>query len=409
MTTNRRFVRPFLFGCVFLFAGIASAQEFEPREAKVIAGTLNMRNVAAIDGTRVGSVSRGQEVYVLERSKAQSNIEGAYDYWYKIRHGGKTGWVFGAFLTFEVNVEGGVRWKSVHASDVFVRGVAVSQNGTILVGGEEGVIFISSNRGSSWRRVVPQALGTTIGKIHRMLVHGGSIWIAASGEKGGGVWKTTNNGGSWAQFTKAQGLPENDVFSLAATSDGSIWAGTAAGLSVSRDGGVSWNRHGPDDDLNIISLAVTDDGTEAFIGTTSGVYILREKAGLFGGSKVVWDRIGKGEPNVGNRVHGLSLTPGGTVIVGTEEGLSRTTLSNPDAWSAIGGKTTVNSVLVDSFNRILVATENGLNISLDEGVSWVTYKKEHGLAANQILEIGVDPSNRTIWATSGSAGLSRSD
>ena len=56
--------------------------------------------------------------------------------------------------------------------------------------------------------------------------------------------------------------------------------------------------------------------------------------------------------------------------------------------------------------EIYVATDNGLNISIDNGISWITYKKENGIADNKVIDLSINKKDGTVWITSGNSGLS---
>ena len=79
-------------------------------------------------------------------------------------------------------------------------------------------------------------------------------------------WSATVSGAeiirSWSTVRKEQGLMVNYVASIAHARDGSVWFGTAAG--VSRFDGRSWVHHTTDDGLPgflVTHVHVDDDGT----------------------------------------------------------------------------------------------------------------------------------------------------
>ncbi len=405
-----------LCGALALTVGLFG-DEFQPGKAKVTASALNVRNIASAGGSVVGTLRRGDVVEVVARSTAEAEIDGVRAYWYKVTFASKdrkgkvstsSGWIFGGYITFELNVERGLKFRSQRPSgSQNYRGVAVARNGNVLVGGRGGTIYITSNQGRSWRGIAPQALGNAIGVARKMVLSGNEIWVAAEGSKGGGVWKTANSGESWAQYTTGQGLPSNDVRDITRAADGSLWAATSKGVATSRDEGRTWKRFGPEDPIDALSIAV--DGGTVIVGTASGLFTVGEKSSFFGGKSTVWKRRGEGQPNMGNRVYALALGSGGRIWAGTDKGLARSTTSALDSWAAVGGETQANSILMDGEKRILVCTDNGLNISLDSGDTWVTYKTESGLASNRVYEVAVDPKTARLWVTMGEGGVGSSD
>ncbi|TGL59240.1 SH3 domain-containing protein [Leptospira sarikeiensis] len=382
---------------------------FQAGKAKVTAGELNVRNIATTGGDVVATLKRGDVLDVVDRSTKESTEDGITDFWYKISLPKKrSGWVFGGYISFEMNLEGGLRWKVVNpGGGAKFSGIVVSNNGEVLAATDAGSIHISSDKGKSWKKIVPQALGNSIGKINKLILVNKDIWVAASGETGGGVWKTSNTGKSWAQFSTAQGLSSNDVNDIAFQKDGSIIAATEKGMSQTKDGGQTWtsNVNGEELDAKILSIAVSPDG-KVFAGTSKGLYAFIESSGVFGGAKFSWNRVGKGQPNMGDYIYAVGVTNGGDIFVGTELGVSKANTKDLDKWSGVGGKSIVNAIYMES-SRILIGTDNGLNISTDNGLSWVTYKKENGLANNKITAISVNPNgDKIIWTISGSDGLS---
>ena len=270
---------------LMVFAAGAAAEEFQPGKAKVTATVLNVRNIASAGGSVVGSLKRGDVVEVVQRAGSDAEVDGVRSYWYRVtfqvadRKGklkAASGWIFGAYITFELNVRHGLKFRSQRPSGAqSYRGVAVAPNGQVMVGGRSGSIYITANQGRSWSKIAPQALGNSIGTARKMLVSGREIWVAAEGKRGGGVWKTANSGESWAQYTIGQGLPSNEVRDITRASDGALWVATEKGIAFSRDEGRSWKRYG------------------------------------------------EGQPNMGKRVYALALGPGGRLWAGTDRGLTR--------------------------------------------------------------------------------------
>lgn len=400
-------ISAFIISALFALSVNVLAQDstFQPGQAKVTASVLNVRNIASSGGTVVLTLKRGDVIDVIEKSQHPSVIDGTEDYWYKITlPKNKTGWVFGQYISFELNLESGLRWKSStpDSSQKFTS-VAVSESGMIMVGCKSGNIFLSNDNGKNWRKVLPQALGVSIGYINSIFVSKNIIWIAASGGDGGGLWKSTNNGSSWAQFTTSQGLLSNDVFDVV-ESGGVIYAATSKGLCISKNSGMSFTADEEIED-GTNALAVTSNGV-IIAGTSKGLFIFMDKKNPMTGTDKKWQEIKTKTPNMGKKVFTVAASSNGDIYVGTDKGLTKSSLSNISEWFSIGGKVEVNYIFIDSTSRVIVATNNGLNISLDQGASWVTYKKENGLASNEIYRAAVSVKTGIIWTISVNAGLS---
>ena len=83
---------------------IAQKSNFKPCQAKVTASTLNVRHIPSTTGNIEGTFKRNDIVNVIDKSKNTSTVSGVTEYWYKVElPKKKTGWVFGQFITFELD------------------------------------------------------------------------------------------------------------------------------------------------------------------------------------------------------------------------------------------------------------------------------------------------------------------
>jgi len=384
---------------------IAQDSNFRPGQAKVTATTLNVRHIPSTSGNVEATFKRGDVVDVIERSKNISDVNGTKDYWYKVElPKKKTGWVFGQFITFELNTESGPRWKSTtpDRSQKFTS-IAISESGQLMAGTQSGNMFLSSDNGKTFKKILPQALGLSVGRINSIHSTKSTIWIAASGDSNGGVWKSTNNGSSWVQITTSQGLLSNDVYDIA-EAGGVLYAATRKGLCISSDNGMSFTAE-KNVNMQVNGLAVSANNIIA-AATSSGLYIGTDKKG---DTRKNWEKVKAKTTNLGDNVYTVAISPANDIYVGTDKGLAKSSLSNLNQWVSIGGKVDINSIIVDKDGRVLVATNNGLNISLDQGGFWTTYKDENGLASSKVYRVAVNPVSGVIWVVSLDSGLSYSD
>ena len=106
-------------------------------------------------------------------------------------------------------------------------------------GGDAGI--------SNWEWLGPGNIG---GRVRALLIHPGDPDILWAGSAGGGIWKTTNGGNSWAPLNDflpsiavgCMALDPNDPDVLYAGT-GESFAGDGlpgAGVFKSADGGVTW-------------------------------------------------------------------------------------------------------------------------------------------------------------------------
>ncbi len=128
-------------------------------------------------------------------------------------------------------IDGGKSFKLMTASDVIVNGIYVNpldhnkvllatDRSGVLVSNDAGLSFTQSNTGFSQRKVEALLVSHSQGE---------GIYAGVANDKNyGGVFFSGDQGGSWKQLSA--GLNELDVFALAESSDGRIFAGTEKGI-----------------------------------------------------------------------------------------------------------------------------------------------------------------------------------
>jgi len=400
--------------CLTIISFAIAQTDFQPTQGKITASTVNIRNIPSAGGVNIGTLKRSDVVNVIGRSQNKSEIEGKEDYWYKIQfNDGKktiTGWVFGGFISFELNLESGLRWKSATPSPgASLTAISTDTNGNIYAGTSSGDLFISFDYGKSWRKVVPQALGVSIGHIKKIVIDDNMILIASKGDKNGGIWKSTNNGASWSQFTTSQGLPSNEVVDIAIAPNKYIYAITSDKICVSNDGCANWkilDDSGLKGKYNVIAI---DRSGIVFVGTNKGAFKMKKLIDVFGKEDTSWIAVGQKSPNMGE-VYAIAINPhANEIYVGCNKGLNKSNLDNLDSWQGIGGQSIINDIMIEPDGRTSVATEYGLNISIDNGASWVTYKSENGLSNNYVYRIALHSKNKSIWLITGKDGINYSE
>lgn len=204
----------------------------------------------------------------------------------------------------------------------------------------------------------------------------GTIWIASFA---GMLRKSTDNGKTWHRVilppdgsidtispkdtlnfdlspsSGAIGLRENlnhRVFSVFASSDSTIWVGTAGGINKSTDGGISWRKYTHQNQVKSIS----------------GNFVVALNKQRWQSRELIWAATVNASDK--NEQQGVSFTEDGG------ESWTRTLL----------GERAHNFSFRDSI--VYVATNNGLFRSLDFGRTW----QRNGIIS--------DPSNRQQFTTS---------
>ena len=144
---------------------------------------------------------------------------------------------------------------------------------------------------SQWTSIGPQPINTysqlNAGRIWALGVDPGNTAVAYAGTDGGGVWKTTNGGTTWAPLTDQQASLGITSLALDPSNSAVIYAGTggsaaiAAGILKSTDGGNTWTQiTGPflpadEYPLQVSAIAVNAGNDQIVLAGASGYGIYR--------------------------------------------------------------------------------------------------------------------------------------
>ena len=388
---------------------IAQDSNFQPCKAKVTGATPNVRHIPSAGGNVIATLKTDDIVNIIEKSKNISEVDGVRDYWYKVElSNNKKGWVYGQFISLNPNSTlnlnnkaeiKDIKWKGVvPAENQKFTSIEITESGKIIVGSESGHLFFSNDEGQNFTAILPQALGTSIGRINNTLTVKDTIWIAASGNSNGGVWKSTNNGSTWLQITTSQGLISNDVNDLAEV-NGILYIATNKGLCSTKDNCKSFTVE-KNVDMKVNKIIVTADNT-IIAGTSKGLYIGKDNKWLLGRNAKIWEIYRSKTHNMGNNVYTIAISPTNDIYIGTDKGMAKSSLQKLNRWESIGSKVDINYIITDQRGSLLAATNNGLNISHDKGKFWITYNEENGLS-NKIYRVLINPASGIIWTVSDS-------
>ncbi len=142
-----------------------------------------------------------------------------------------------------------------------VRTLAWLPDGDLWVGTMRGLEMFHDGQG---RAVGTEGAGIVPESVSSILPVGGrEIWVGGTG--GIAIWSD----GRWRKGTRAEGFPTDTVYSLAKSSDGSIWEGSGAGVGHCVRG--SWSFYDAsngliEDECNSGGLWIAPDGA-VFVGT----------------------------------------------------------------------------------------------------------------------------------------------
>ncbi len=140
-------------------------------------------------------------------------------------------------------------WQKVADLNHAVRTFGFDNSGNIYAGTLGGGVFRSSNSGDNWSQTNS---GITDLNINSIVCNSSGMVFA--GTSSSGVFKSTDNGNTWNNTS----LNSGTIHSLAANSNGYVFAGSNSGIYRSSDNGVNWIR--ALDSLTVYSIVSKDNG-----------------------------------------------------------------------------------------------------------------------------------------------------
>ena len=258
--------------------------------------------------------------------------------------------------------------------------------------------------------------------ITTMAVGNGEVWVAAAhdssvmqSEVGDGISVTRDGGQTWETFRpeRAFGLA-NTVWGLAVTPH-AVWAAAwnafglfDSGLIRSKDGGQTWESFTPNPrDNGEFTFTVVADEPRVWVGTAGGIARSVDDG-------VTWTVADTADGLTGNwvfaldvqQVNGDSILWAGSwpSVAGKRYGVVRS-FDDGATWTAIDNFMDIQVIdfaFVDS--TVWVASFDGLWTSPDAGTTWQRFDEQDGLAEGET--VSVHALGDTVWVGSSSNGLS---
>ena len=214
-------------------------------------------------------------------------------------------------------------------------------------------MLIESNSGASWVEKGPFSWNRTsgwnpgVGRVTSLWVNPANNNEILISSPGGGIWKTTNGGTTWAPLT------DNDA---------------------------AW--------MNMFSVAVSYDNSDIILAGSSGGFLIRS---LNGGNTWTNEATGLGT------VWKILFHPTNSQIVfaAANGGIYRSTNAG-DTWTRITTTSVQDIEFKPDDPSVMYASGNAVHRSTDGGLTWTTLGSGNGIVASARTLIGVSPANPDV-------------
>ncbi len=246
--------------------------------------------------------------------------------------------------------------------------------GNVYAGTSAGV-YRSSNGGTSWSEA---STGLTNNDIHAITACGTNLF---AGTYGGGVFRSTDNGGTWTAVNAGmEGIYPYACFVEALAVNGtSLSVGTGSGVFRSTDSGTNWTAVNSGlSNTNVQAIAVL--GTDLFAKTNDGVYRSTDNGTL-------WTPVNYGIEDKAVRAFAVSGTK---LFAGTASNGVYCSTDRGETWVAVNNGLTYTDVrAISARGKTILAGnfEGGVYRSTDCGDSWS--EANTGLANTRVGALAV--------------------
>jgi hypothetical protein len=275
---------------------------------------------------------------------------------------------------FSISLPLHAQWTQPGLDGYYIRTITVSGS-NIFVGTSGDGMFRSTNNGLSW---APANSGLVGLEFPAFAISGSNLYAGSEGE---GVFLSVNNGTSWSALAP---LTNQFVFALA-VSGSDLYAGVdGGGVFRSTNNGISWtNSTSGMTNTRVTSLAIS--GTNLLAGTFGGAGIY-----LSTNNGITWTALNNGLSNTDVQTININPSLPGYIFAGTANGAFYST-NNGASWNAINNGLTDTYIHAFAFSgtTIFAGTDmEGVFRSTNLGASWT--------AMNQGI------TNTTVWVLTAS-------
>ena len=296
------------------------------------------------------------------------------------------------------------KWQSTDGfQQSGVRAMCQTKDGYLWIGSSDGLVRFDGARFVAFDK-------------SNLPVKSNSITALVEG-KNGDFWVGTEQGlllirnGAFTLLTTKEGLPDNVILALAADKQGNIWVGTESGLAKEQNGKFTKFTTGNGLTSNLVlSLAADSDGG-IWVGTSGGG-VNHISGGQIQAFIAIDGQFRPYTPDdglVGDNVNALLVGKGGTLWVGTSEGLFRIENNVLAAFFNVAAgfvKDDVRSLALDRENTLWVGINGG-------GVSRITanglvssFTMAQGLTADEVFAV-LEDREGALWIGTDGGGLAR--
>jgi len=270
------------------------------------------------------------------------------------------------------------------------RAIAAGPNGLVVVAAESG-IFRSQDAGATWSYA-----GEPEAQITSFAVGPGPILYAATLTTGrpNGILRSKDSGLSWQ--VADVGLPTDNVYNLAVSSGGVVFAATQSGLYRSDDGGDHWT----ESDVGMAQeslrgLAIAPDGS-VFACSRNGIFRSVDHG-------QTWTAVNTGL--ISSHAEALAVSTTGAIYAGSGPRVYRS-MDDGKSWQlrsdAPGKSPGPLQLAAGSGNTIYAADlQTGVWMSTDGAAHWQPLS--NGLYNPHVLSIALTSDHRLLAGTNGSS------
>jgi hypothetical protein len=283
---------------------------------------------------------------------------------------------------------------NIGLTNTYVYSLGVNSSGYLFAGTTGGGVYRSTNNGGTWTQA-----GLTTTDVNSFAFNSSGYIFA--GTSNAGVYLSTNNGDIWTQANS--GLINNEVYvgCLGVNSSGYIFASTSSsngGIYLSTNNGTDWTQANNGlTNIDVTSFAFNPSGY-IFAGTSNaGVYLSTNNG-------TDWTQANNGLTNID--VTSLALNSSGYIFAGTNVGVYLST-NNGNSWTQMGlTGVDVVSLAINSSEYVFAGTIGGAYLSTNNGATWS--KVDSGLTNTDVYCLTINSSGYVFAGTYG-GGVFRAD